>query len=102
MSDVAGSYDFKVSTPMGEQSGVMTVVPDDSGTHFDGTLSGTLGSMDIKDGTINGNTLNWQMKMSMPMPMTLDCEAIVGGDNVQGSIDAGMMGKMVMTATRRA
>ena len=102
MSDVAGTYDFTVSTPMGEQSGTMTVIPNEAGTHFDGALAGSLGAMDIKNGTISGNTLNWQMKMSMPMPMTLGCEAIVDGDNVQGTIDAGMMGKMAMTATRQA
>lgn len=101
MSDVAGTYDFTVSTPMGEQSGTMTVVPDASGTGFDGSLTGTLGSMDIKGGTISGNTLNWKMKMNMPFPITLDCEAIVDGDNVIGTIDAGMMGKMALKATRQ-
>ncbi|WP_271077059.1 hypothetical protein [Aurantiacibacter sp. MUD61] len=102
MSEVAGTYDFTVSTPMGEQSGTMVVTPNADGTGFDGELNGTLGTMEIKDGTINGNTLNWQMKMNMPLPMILNCEAIVDGDNVAGSIDAGMMGKMAMKATRKS
>lgn len=102
MSDVAGTYDFKVSTPMGEQSGIMTVIPNADGTGFDGSITGTLGSLDISDGTISGNTLTWKMKISMGMPMTLDCEAIVDGDNVVGTIDAGLMGKMAMTAKRQA
>ncbi len=101
MSDVGGTYDFVVDTPMGEQTGTMTVVPNAEGTSFDGTLKGTLGSMDISDGTISGNTLSWQMKMNMPLPMTLDCEATVDGDDVTGTIDAGMMGKMAMTAKRQ-
>ncbi|MDE1467029.1 hypothetical protein [Aurantiacibacter sp. D1-12] len=102
MSNLAGTYDFTVSTPMGEQSGTMTVNPNDDGTKFDGTLTGTLGTMPISDGTISGNTLTWQMKMNMPLPMTLNCEAIVDGDNVAGSIDAGMMGKMALKATRQS
>ena len=102
MSDLGGIYDFKVSTPMGEQSGTMTVNPNADGTGFDGNLSGTLGNMDIDNGTISGNTLNWKMKMNMPLPMTLDCEAVVDGDHAVGTIDAGMMGKMAMTATKRA
>ncbi|MBH5323364.1 hypothetical protein [Aurantiacibacter sediminis] len=101
MSDIGGTYDFTVSTPMGEQTGTMVVTPTADGNGFDGELNGTLGAMSIANGTINGNTLNWQMKMNMPLPMTLDCEAVVDGDNVVGSIDAGMMGKMAMKATRR-
>lgn len=101
MSELAGTYDFTVATPMGEQSGTMVVVPNVDGTGFDGTLAGSLGAMEIKDGTITGNTLNWQMNMSMPLPMTLDCEAIIDGDNVIGTIDAGMMGKMALTAKRQ-
>ena len=101
MSEVGGTYDFTVGTPMGEQSGIITIDPNADSTGFDGSLKGTLGSMDIKDGTISGNTLNWKMKMSMPLPMTLDCEATVDGDDVTGTIDAGMMGKMPLKATRQ-
>ncbi|QZH73859.1 MAG: hypothetical protein JY451_08715 [Erythrobacter sp.] len=101
MSNVAGSYDFAVDTPMGRQTGTMTVVPDAAGTGFDGSLTGTLGAMDIRGGTISGQTLTWQMKMSMPLPLTLDCEATVDGDAVTGTIDAGMMGKMALTGTRQ-
>lgn len=101
MSNVGGTYDFMVDTPMGQQTGTMTVVPDASGTGFDGSITGSLGAMEISGGTISGNTLAWQMKMSMPLPMTLDCQATVDGDDVTGTIDAGMMGKMAMTATRQ-
>ncbi|KLI64262.1 hypothetical protein [Aurantiacibacter marinus] len=101
MSNVGGTYDFVVNSPMGEQKGTMIVVPDDSGTSFTGSLNGSLGAMDINDGTISGNTLSWKMKMSMPLPMTLDCEATVDGDDVTGTIDAGMMGKMPLTAKRQ-
>ena len=102
MSDVGGTYDFVVQTPMGEQSGTMTVVPGADGESFTGQLAGSLGQMDIDNGVIQGDTLLWKMKMSMPMPMTLDCEATVTGDAVSGTIDAGMMGKMPLTAQRQA
>jgi hypothetical protein len=41
------------------------------------------------------------MKMGLPMPMTLDCEATVDGDAVSGTIQAGMMGTMPFTAQRQ-
>ena len=39
MSELGGTYDFAVDTPMGQQKGTMTVVPDAAGTGFDGSLN---------------------------------------------------------------
>ncbi|RPF71999.1 hypothetical protein [Aurantiacibacter spongiae] len=99
---VAGKYDFVASTPMGEQSGTFTVVPGDDGESFTGSLEGGMGSMDVEDGTIDGDVLRWTMKMGMPMPMTLEGEAVIAGDTVSGTIKAGMMGTMPFTAERQA
>ena len=98
---VGGSYDCITKTPLGDQKGVLTVVPGD-GDSFTGNITGDLGSMDIRDGHISGNTLSWQMKMTMPMPMDLDCTATVEGDVITGKVKAGMFGTMDLTGTRRA
>ena len=102
MSNAGGTYDFVANTPMGEQTGTFTVVPSEDGESFTGQLSGGMGSMEVEDGVIAGDTLTWQMKMGMPMPMTLECEATVGDDAVTGTIKAGIMGSMDFTATRQA
>ena len=102
MSELAGTYDFTVDSPMGQQSGTMTVVPDGAGG-FSGSLSGSLGSMDIEDGRLDGDTLRWQMRMTSPMPMKLDCEATVDENGeASGTVDAGLFGKMPFRATRQA
>ena len=102
MTEVGGTYDFVAKTPMGEQTGTMTVVPGADGESFTGQLSGSLGNLDIENGHIeDGDTLRWKMRMNMPLPMTLDCEAKVDGDAVNGTIDAGMMGTMPFTAQRQ-
>ncbi|AIT81321.1 MULTISPECIES: hypothetical protein [Novosphingobium] len=98
---VGGSYDCITKTPLGDQKGVLTVIPGD-GDSFTGNITGDLGSMDIRDGRISGNTLSWQMKMTMPMPMDLDCTATVEGDVITGKVKAGMFGTMDLTGTRRA
>lgn len=98
---VAGSYDCVTKTPMGPQKGVLTVTPGEGDT-FTGQIAGDLGSMDIKDGTITGNTLSWRMKMTMPMPMDLDCTATIDGDTLTGTVKAGMFGTMDLTGTRQA
>lgn len=101
MSEVGGTYDFVAESPMGEQTGTFTVVPSQDGDSFTGQLSGGMGTMEVQDGAISGNTLTWKMKMGMPMPMTLDCEATVDGDAVSGTIKAGIMGTMPFTAQRQ-
>jgi len=99
MASVDGAYDCITKTPMGDQTSVFTVIS--NGDRFHGTNAGMLGSLDVKDGTVDGNKLVWTMEMVMPMPMTLQCEAIVEGDTFTGTIQAGGFGSMAMTGTRR-
>ena len=101
MTDIGGTYDFTAQSPMGEQTGTFTVVPGPDGDTFTGHLSGGMGELEVQNGEVAGNTLTWQMKMGLPMPMTLDCEATVDGDAVSGTIKAGMMGTMPFTAQRQ-
>ena len=98
MSNVAGSYDCVVKSPMGDQKSVLTVVAD--GDSFTGTNAGAQGSLDVYDGKIDGNVLTWKMDMKVPMPMMLECEATVDGDTLTGGVKAGMFGTSPMTGTR--
>jgi hypothetical protein len=95
---VAGTYNCVTHTPMGDQTFVFTVNPD--GDTFTGTNSGQMGSMDVENGKVDGNTLIWQMKITVPMPMTLDCTATVDGDAMTGKVTAGMFGTFPMEGTR--
>lgn len=96
---VAGSYDCVTNTPLGRKKGVLTITPG-AGDTFTGGISGDLGAMDVVDGRIDGQTLTWSMKMTMPMPMDLDCKATVEGDQLVGTVKAGMFGSMELTGTR--
>ena len=98
---VAGTYDCVTKSPMGDQKSTFTVVPGDDGKTFSGTNAGAMGSMEVEDGKIDGNTLTWKMNMTVPMPMTLDCEATVDGDQLIGNVNAGAFGSMPMTGERK-
>ena len=98
---VAGTYDTVVKSPMGEQKGTFTVVPGDDGNTFTGSMAGGMGSMDVKDGKIDGDTLTWAMDMTVPMPMTLNCTANVNGDPLTGTVNAGAFGDMPLTGQRQ-
>ena len=98
---VAGTYDTVVKSPMGEQKGTFTVVPGDDGNTFTGSMAGGMGSMDVKDGKIDGDTLTWAMDMTVPMPMTLNCTANVNGDQLTGTVNAGAFCDMPLTGQRQ-
>ena len=100
MAAVDGQWDVTIKTPMGDQSSVFTVNSD--GATFTGQVAGTLGSMDVKDGAVDGNTLTWKMDMTVPMPMTLEGTATVDGDSITGSVKAGAFGEMGLSGTRKA
>ena len=97
---VAGSYDCITKSPMGDQKSVFTV--DVDGDSFTGQNAGAMGSLDVVDGKVDGNTLTWKMDMKVPMPMTLNCTATVDGDSFSGTIDTGAFGKMAMNGTRKS
>ncbi len=100
MSAVNGDWDVTVKSPMGDQNSVLTINSD--GTSFTGKMSGSLGTMDIAGGTVDGNTLNWKMDMTVPMPMSLDCSATVDGDSISGEVLAGAFGAMPLSGSRKA
>lgn len=100
MAAVDGDWDVTVKSPMGEQKSVLTIIS--NGDSFTGKMAGSLGSMDIANGSVNGNTLSWKMDMTVPMPMTLDCTATVDGDSIAGEVKAGAFGSMPVSGTRKA
>lgn len=98
MANVDGSWNTVVNSPMGDQAAVLTVVS--SGDSFTGTYSGAMGTTEIADGKVNGDTLSWSLDITVPLPMTLTCEATVDGDNINGTVTAGAFGSFPLTGTR--
>ena len=96
---VAGTYECVTKTPMGDQKSDVTIVV--NGDTFTGTNSGQMGSMEMENGKVDGNKLTWTMKMTVPMPMTLEGEATVDGDTITGSVKAGAFGSFPLSGTRK-
>jgi hypothetical protein len=97
---IDGNWDCITKTPMGDQKSVLTLTT--NGNSFTGVNAGAMGSMDIEEGQIDGNTLTWKMEMKVPMPMTLKGTATIEGDTLTGSVNAGAFGNMAMTGTKQA
>lgn len=97
---VAGTYDCITKSPMGDQKSMFTIVPGDDGTTFTGTNAGAMGDMEVEDGKIDGDKLTWKMNMTAPIPMTLECDASIEGDQLVGNVNAGAFGSIAMAGTR--
>jgi len=97
MANVDGSWDCTVKSPLGDQKLTLTVRSE--GATFTGTGSGAMGSADIS-GEVEGETIRWKQQVSVPMPMTLDCEATAEGDTLTGSVGAGAFGSFPLNGQR--
>lgn len=95
---IAGTYDCLTKTPMGDQKSKFTIAVD--GDRFTGTNAGALGTMEVVDGKVDGDRITWKMNMTVPMPLTLECDAVIEGDSLKGNVTAGAFGSMPMTGTR--
>jgi hypothetical protein len=98
MANVDGSWNTMTKTPMGDQQAVLTV--QSSGGTFTGGFVGAMGTVDVKDGKVDGDTITWTMDITVPMPLTLTCEATVSGDTISGKVTAGAFGSFPLTGTR--
>jgi hypothetical protein len=95
---VAGTWDIRIKTPIGDQNARVTVQPDHVGG-FTGQVTGGPDTLDIT-GKIDGSRLTWSMKTTKPMPLNLDCKADVDGDMLTGTVKAGMFGTMPLSGIR--
>ena len=98
MANVDGSWNTVTKTPMGDQQAVLTVAS--NGSTFTGGFVGAMGTVDVKDGKVSGDTITWTMDITVPMPLTLACEATVDGDSIAGKVTAGAFGSFPLTGTR--
>jgi hypothetical protein len=95
---VDGTWTTTMNTPMGAQNGTMELKSE--GNTLSGTLAGPQGSLDLEDGTIDGNNLTFKASVTSPMAMTLEFSAVVDGDNISGDVKLGAFGNATFTGTR--
>lgn len=97
---LSGTYECVTKTPMGDQKSDVTIQVD--GDTFTGTNAGAQGTLEMENGKVDGNKLTWTMKMTVPMPMTLEGEATIDGDTLTGGVKAGAFGTFPINGTRKA
>ena len=76
---VEGVYDCVTKSPMGDQKSVLTLNVD--GDTVTGQNVGAQGALELEDGKVDGNSASWTMNMTVPMPMKLEANVTVDGDD---------------------
>lgn len=100
MSDLDGTWETVTNTPMGQQKATVTLQTD--GGSLSGTMASAQGTVDINDGSVDGDTGTWKVSITSPMPMTLEFSATADGDSISGNVKLGAFGSASFTGTRAA
>ena len=96
---VDGNWKITVQTPMGPQDTTVTLKSD--GAKLSGTqVAPNGGSTELEDGTVNGDQISWNAKITKPMPMTLEFSGDVDCDTMSGKVKFGMMGSGSFSGAR--
>ncbi len=95
---VDGNWNLVVSTPMGERRATLALKAD--GGTLTGSQAADGNTAEIFDGTVNGNQLSWKVSISDPMPLTLEFNGAVEGDELTGSVMLGNFGTSSFSGTR--
>ncbi|WP_425408518.1 hypothetical protein [Hyphococcus sp.] len=92
---VDGKWNLTIKTPMGDQTGVLTLKQD--GDALTGEMSGPQGAAPIENGRVEGDTLKWDAKVTQPMPITLEFAGKEEGGNLSGDVKLGAFGNSTFT-----
>ena len=86
---VEGKWNLKVSTPMGEQTPVLTL--NVSGNECSGSFAGAQGSAEFSGGSVEGDKVSFSLQIeAMGQKINLECSATVDGDKISGELKSPM------------
>jgi carbon-monoxide dehydrogenase large subunit len=94
---IDGSWNMVLATPVGPQKIIGRFNAE--GDVLKGVLESDQGSQSFA-GTIAGNRLKWEMKVTKPMPITLKYDLTVEGNKLNGKVKMGLFGSANLTGER--
>ncbi|GJL93127.1 hypothetical protein [Hyphococcus sp.] len=94
---VDGKWNITIKTPMGDQTGVLTLKQE--GDALTGEMTSPSGAAPIENGKVEGDTLMWHAKVTSPMPITLEFSGKTEGDAISGTVKLGAFGSSTFSGT---
>jgi aerobic carbon-monoxide dehydrogenase large subunit len=92
-----GMWKMTLATPMGPQEMKGEFVT--AGARLTGTLFSEIGDQAF-EGTVTGNSLKWDMKVTKPVSLTLKYDVQIEGDTLTGKVKMGFFGNAKLTGER--
>jgi hypothetical protein len=71
-----------------------------SGNSLAGTYESGGNTVGLEDGKVDGNAVSWNMTISIPSTMTIECKATVSGDSLSGTATPGSFDGWPLSGTR--
>jgi imidazolonepropionase-like amidohydrolase len=100
MARAAGTWDFTVTTPQGENRASMTVTQ--SGATLEGTMATEMGTVQVTDGRVTGQRVTFTIAVPISgQTTTIVFRGTVDGNRMSGTADLGAMGSATFTGERR-
>jgi len=96
---VDGTYNIQLNTPMGTQTGKLTLKSD--GKSLSGSVVSAMGEQAFSGGTVTGDEFAWSMQVSSPMgAMKLDFKGSVSANEISGQVQLGSFGSADFKGSR--
>ncbi len=95
---IDGDWDMVLKTPMGPQAMVVTFRTD--GDSVSGVFNSPEGSQDFSGGSVEGNSVRFDLKVEKPIKITLKYDLAIDGDTIAGKCKMGMFGSAKVSGTR--
>jgi carbon-monoxide dehydrogenase large subunit len=94
---IDGMWKMVLSTPMGPQEFTGQFITE--GEILRGTLHSPMGAEEFA-GTVAGNTLRWDLKVTKPVSLTLKYDVQIDGDKLTGKVKMGFFGTAKLKGER--
>ncbi len=99
-AEVGGTWDVTLSSQQGSNQATMTL--NQSGSSFTGQMTTEMGSSQVDNGQVSGQTASWSITLSMGnQTMTITFHGEVEGNRMRGSADIPGMGSASFSAQKR-
>ena len=93
-----GNWNLVVETPMGQRRAALSVKSD--GAALSGIQTADENTAEIFDGSVDGNAISWKVSITDPMPMTLEFNGTINGDELSGNVTLGAFGNASFSGAR--
>ncbi len=95
-----GQWAVTLKSPMGAQDATLSLT-EENGV-LSGSMAGPQGEQTFNDGAVDGDALTFNIAMTQPMPMTIECQAVISGYSISGTAKFGAFGQATFEGSRKS